>query len=198
MQIVDISVIATLSQQSNTNAKKTNFKADPSRNTGQRRTYSRSGWGPSYRRTAQPLFEKSVLTACKCRRAYEHRLISYSRSQKTRKVSFVEGTVKSSEVVELLSCGEFCSKVYIASVGEEVIELLPINSMRSLDLAIIRYCILRHRLFASQGRGTENLAMMALMNNQLTNVSVIRTRLASSIVASCRSTNRNLPSNSIT
>ena len=40
------------------------------------------------------------------------------------------------EVVELLPFGEPCAKVDIVGVSEELIELLLIRSVRSLDLAV--------------------------------------------------------------
>jgi len=46
------------------------------------------------------------------------------------------GTVRSGEVVELLPFGEPSSKVTVIGVGEELIELLLIGSMRALDLAV--------------------------------------------------------------
>jgi hypothetical protein len=48
----------------------------------------------------------------------------------------VECTVRSGEVVELLPFGEPSSKVAVVGVGEELIELLLIGSMRALNLAV--------------------------------------------------------------
>jgi hypothetical protein len=44
--------------------------------------------------------------------------------------------VRPGEVVELLPLGEPCAKIDIVGVGEELIELLLICSMRPLDLAV--------------------------------------------------------------
>lgn len=44
--------------------------------------------------------------------------------------------VRPGEVVELLPLGEPCAKVDIVGVGEELIELLLVRSVRSLDLAV--------------------------------------------------------------
>ena len=48
----------------------------------------------------------------------------------------VECTLRPGEVVERFPLGEPCAKADIVDVGEELIELLLIRSVRSLDLAV--------------------------------------------------------------